>query len=261
MPLRLGVGIVTYNRRELLARTLDRVVRHTQYPFTTVAVADDGSTDGTPDMLRAHAITVVTGRTMGVAWNKNRALFALSELLGCDIVILLEDASSPVQDAWELAWMNAALRWGHANAATDWMGGEGVVSGSGTVDDPVHSTAVSARCSVYSREALLFGGYFDPRFRGCLYEHVEHAYRLARVGYGGVEVRTPDGGRQMAFKLLRGGLQFAAARSAYDPAQADGDQALCRALFSDIRYRSPWLDEDEMRQFRDELRAVTPRLL
>ena len=260
MPLQLGIGIVTYNRRDLLAETLDHIARYTKYPFATVAVADDGSTDGTLDMLRGRNVTAVTGRNMGVAWNKNRALFLLSELLRCDIVILLEDDSFPGQDNWELEWMNAALHWGHANVATDWMG-ETFISGSGTLADPVHSTGVSAQCSVYSREALLFGGYFDPRFRGYGHEHVEHSYRLARLGYGGAEGPMADGQRQMLFKLLRGGIRFATAPSTFDQAQVDRNLALCQELFFDFSYRSPWRDEDEMKQFREELRGVTPRVL
>jgi glycosyltransferase involved in cell wall biosynthesis len=260
MPLQLGIGIVTYNRRNLLAETLDHIGRHTKYPFAKVAVADDGSTDGTPDMLRDRNVTTVTGRNMGVAWNKNRALFLLSELVRCDIIVLLEDDSFPAQDNWELEWMNAAVRWGHANVATDWMG-ETFLSGAGTLNDPVLSTGVSAQCSVYSREALLFGGYFDPRFRGYGHEHVEHSYRLARVGYGGTEEQLPNGRRQMVFRLLRGGIRFATAPSTFDQAQVDRNLALCQELFFDYSYRNPWRDENEMQQFREELRATTPRVL
>jgi glycosyltransferase involved in cell wall biosynthesis len=259
MPLQLGIGIVTWNRRDLLQETLGHIGRHTKYPFVSIAVADDGSTDGTLDMLRDRNVTTVAGRNMGVAWNKNRALFLLSELQRCDVIILLEDDSYPGEDNWELEWLNAALRWGHANVAPDWLQPK-FLSGAGTTDDPVRSTEISAQCSVWSREALLFGGYFDPRFRGYGHEHVEHAYRLARAGYGGAEEETPDG-RHTVFKLLRGGIRFAAAHSAYSQEEVDRNQALCQQLFHDDSYRSPWQNEEEMRQFREELRAVSPRVL
>ena len=68
--LRLGIGITTYNRESVLAQTLDRVQRHTTHLDTIVAVVDDGSTDGTLDMLRARQVLAVTGRNTGVAWNE-----------------------------------------------------------------------------------------------------------------------------------------------------------------------------------------------
>ncbi len=74
MALRIGIGIVTYNRKNVLAETLGRVRAHTKLQSTLV-VADDGSDDGTLDFVRSQGITVVTGRNRGVAWNKNRALF------------------------------------------------------------------------------------------------------------------------------------------------------------------------------------------
>ena len=112
MPIQLGIGIVTYNRQAVLAETLDRVVRHTKYPFI-MAVADDGSTDNTLDMLRDRPdVTTVTGRNMGIAWNKNRALYLLTELLRCDIVVLLEDDTFPMQDGWEMDWIRAASNGG-----------------------------------------------------------------------------------------------------------------------------------------------------
>ena len=99
--LQLGIGIVTYNRRTVLSETLDRVRQHTKHPRTVIAVADDGSTDGTQDMLRERNVLTVTGRNMSIAWNKNRALFLLSEMLRCDVVLLLEDDAFPASDHWE----------------------------------------------------------------------------------------------------------------------------------------------------------------
>ena len=54
---------------------------------------------------------VVTGRNMGIAWNKNRALFLLGAIAQCDVVILLEDDSFPTSDGWDrgLGVGNAAM--------------------------------------------------------------------------------------------------------------------------------------------------------
>lgn len=254
LSLLLGIGIITYNRQAILSQTLDRVLEHTKHKRTILAVADDGSTDGTLDMLRARQVLTVTGRNMSIAWNKNRALFLLSELLRCDIVLLLEDDAYPSSDNWEIEWMNAAVRWGHANVAGPWLK-EHFISGTGTSEDPILSKRVTAQCAVFSREALLFGGYFDPRFRGYGHEHVEHSRRLIRLGYGGVDQHDA------LFNLLWGGLSFHSVPSSFDgkPDEVERNRQLAHELFSDFSYRAPWQNEEDARQLREEMRHSFPR--
>ena len=151
MAIRVGIGIITFNRQDVLAETLARVRAHTTTPCA-LAVADDGSTDGTAAMVRSQNITLVTGRNMGIAWNKNRALFLLSAVAQCDVVILLEDDSFPIRDGWQEEWMLAAERWGHVNLAGEWFK-DSFLKGSGTVDDPILATSVSAQCSGFSPAA------------------------------------------------------------------------------------------------------------
>lgn len=257
--LLLGIGIVTYDRQSVLSETLDRVQRHTRHPRTIVAVADDGSTDGTLDMLRARQVRTVTGRNMGVAWNKNRALFLLSELLRCDVVILLEDDTYPSRDNWEAEWIQAAVRWGHANLAADWLR-EHFLSGVGTIEDPILSHRLTAQCAVFSREALLFGGYFDTRFRGYGHEHVEHTWRLLRMGYGGVDW-SPDAKVAPQFKLLWGGISHHLVPSASGALewQMERNRVLAQLLLGEYSYRAPYQNELEARQLRDEMRHSFPR--
>ena len=142
---------------------------------------------------------------MGIAWNKNRALFLLGAVMQCDVVILLEDNSFPTSDGWDQEWMLAAQRWGHVNLAGEWFR-DSFLKGAGTVDDPIISTDVSAQCSGFSRDALLYGGYFDSRFRGYGHEHVEHTSRLVRVGYGG-SYEEIDGEVTPIYKLLKGRIE------------------------------------------------------
>ena len=83
MSFRVGVGIVSYNRKELVSGTIDQVRALTQQSDTALVVADDGSSDGTLTMLRDKQVPVITGVNMGIAWNKNRALYLLSHVLRC----------------------------------------------------------------------------------------------------------------------------------------------------------------------------------
>ena len=130
MSFPVGIGIVTYNRKAILSDTINQVRALTRQPNAALVVADDGSTDGTLAMLRDKQVPVVTGVNMGIAWNKNRALFTLSHMLECETVILLEDDTMPNRSGWEAVWIQAAQRWGHVNFAGDWMQ-QYFLSGSG----------------------------------------------------------------------------------------------------------------------------------
>ena len=100
-----------------------------------IVVADDGSADATAEVIASFPVKRVMGPNMGVCWNKNRALFALHEVLGCDVVILIEDDTYPNVRGWERNWIEAAQRYGHANLAGEWFKSQ-FVRGTGTVEDP-----------------------------------------------------------------------------------------------------------------------------
>ena len=254
----LGIGIVTYNRAGVLAKTLDRVQRHTTHPHTIVAVADDGSTDDTMQMLRARQVLAVSGTNAGVAWNKNRALFLLFALRRCDVVILLEDDAYPTRDGWHAEWIEAARRWGHVNLAADWLR-EHFISGKGTAADPILSRQLTAQCAVFSRESILFGGYFDTRFRGYGHEHVEHTWRLLRMGYGGSEW-PPDSKTAPEFRLIWGGIAHQFAPSVGDAGdwQTERNRVLAQLLLGEYSHRPPFQTEQEARQLREEMRQALP---
>jgi glycosyltransferase involved in cell wall biosynthesis len=248
---RIGIGIVTYNRRDVLKTTIERVRRFTSHPEVDLVVADDGSTDGTLAWLRDNGVPVVGGVNMGIAWNKNRALYLLTEMLGCDAVVLLEDDTQPAASGWETEWIAAARQWGHANFAAPWMK-HLFLSGQGTAADPVLCGNITAQCASFSRDSLLFGGYYDSRFKGYGHEHVEHTRRLVRVGYGGTERRV-DGKEEIRYKLIRCALDVADVPSYLDPAQVERNLAIAGPLMVEQSFRAPWRDDAELRQFRSEM--------
>jgi hypothetical protein len=51
MSFPVGIGIVTYNRKEILSDTIDRVRALTRQPGAALVVADDGSNDGTEERV------------------------------------------------------------------------------------------------------------------------------------------------------------------------------------------------------------------
>jgi len=256
MALRVGIGIITFNRKDRVVETLARVRAHTKSSCVLI-VADDGSQDGTADLMRSHNVTTVSGQNMGIAWNKNRALFLLSAIIQCDVVILLEDDSFPTRDGWEQEWIRAAQRWGHINLAGEWFH-ESFLRGTGTADDPILSKDVTAQCTGFSRTALLYGGYFDSRFRGYGHEHVEHSRRLVRLGYGGT-VEDVDGEVRPIYRLLKGNVEVTHPPSFSNQPDCDRNLELCRELLFDESYRMPWRDDVELHQFRTEMAQALGR--
>lgn len=254
MSFTVGIGIVTYNRKEILSGTIDKVRALTRQSGAALVVADDGSTDGTLAMLRDRQVPVITGVNMGIAWNKNRALFLLSQMLRCQTVILLEDDTQPTRAGWEAEWIAAADRWGHINSATTWME-QHILSGAGTAADPALSRFVTAQCSAYSSTALTFGGYFDSRFRGYGHEHVEHTRRLVRVGYGGTDERR-DNEDVVTYFMLKGDIDVVTTPSFRDEAQEERNLQLARGIMGAQGYRAPWGEDREMRQFRSEVESA-----
>ena len=250
MSFRLGIGIITYNRKTTLLDTVQAVFRHTLSPFSLI-VADDGSTDGTREALRDNGIPFISGQNRGIAWNKNRALFWLTHIKKCDVIILLEDDTRPQEHGWETVWAKGAMRHGHMNLAGQWFQGS-FVSGSGDVDDPILSLDVSGQCSCFSRQAILFGGLLDTRFRGFGFEHVEHSIRLMRLGYGG-RSQEVNGEVKQVFYLLKAAVRIVGSRSYSNPENAERNRALCHELLHDPSFRGGGQNHEEMAILREEL--------
>jgi glycosyltransferase involved in cell wall biosynthesis len=257
MIMRLGIGIATFNRRDVALATASRVMAHTLHPYTLM-IADDGSRDGTAEALLAQRLTVVGGPNRGVAWNKNRILFYLMELARCDVVILLEDDTFPARDGWERDWIVAAARHGHVNLAAG-PALAAVVGGAGTGEQPFLTPAVVSHCSAFAREATRFGGYFDTRFSGCGYENIEYAQRLLRYGYGGV----PAGHGELPLAChyaLPGGVTVTTPPSHLTEAGVTRNRAIAHMLAEDDEPRACWRDRGGMLQFRAEMAAAFPRI-
>jgi hypothetical protein len=139
------------------------------------------------------------------------------------------------------------------NYAAEWLR-PAFVGGRGTPAHPVLSTAVTAQCSAYTREALDYAGYFDSRFKGYGHEHVEHTRRLIRAGYGGTD-QAPDGQEEVIYRLIAHGVKALEVESFADDDQIARNLEVALPLMSDPSYRAPWRDTAELRQFRAEIES------
>jgi len=88
--------VLAYNRRDIIGTVLDHLV---QLPVDEIVVADNGSTDGTADIVRTHpsrAELIEMGVNAGIA-ARNRA----AEASRGEYLLLLDDDSYPLPGAIE----------------------------------------------------------------------------------------------------------------------------------------------------------------
>ena len=246
----LGIGITTFNRKGMLCRCIERVRRHTKAPFI-LFVADDGSEDGTTEILAESGVTYVSPSNRGIAWNKNRALYYLHEVARCDYVILLEDDTYPTRDQWEQDWIEAIKLYGHVNLhpshwKVDYDGG------IGTPADPFLGKSLTGQCTGFGREAVNLVGYFDTRFRHYGFEHVEHTERFMRAGFGGhftePEVFSPY--------LINSHLRVEGLDKPPDEDGIRQNIPIYKQLQGQQIHRQAWRGDEELFIFRSELVAI-----
>ena len=247
----VGIGITTFNRADMLRRTIEAIRAHTRHPHI-LFVADDGSTDGTVAMLAAMRVPHLAASNRGIAWNKNRALFYLSQVHRCDVVIMLEDDTYPDADGWERNWIDAAVRHGHINLyPSHWT--EPNLSGAGTIDDPYVSRLLTGQCSAFARRSIDTVGFMDTRFRRYGFEHVEHSYRMISCGYGGLA--DDDPGSFLPF-LITSSLVVSGLDKGPDMEGVTHNAPIFNQLKTEPRHRWAWRTDEEMAIFRCEQAAV-----
>src|SRR5580692_744850 len=248
---RLGVAVITYRRRVSLERLIDRIASLTRSRYELV-VADDGGGDDVEAWCNARSLRCVTGENRGVAWNKNRGLFALATM-SCDPLLLIEDDTYPVAEGWEKDWIEGTRRWHHL-AFQHPRVARHCVSGSGTPSDPFVNPAATAPCLSVSAEVFHKVGYFDSRFVGYGHEHSDWTTRIKRAGYGYREIVLPDGRRPKAQLYLSGGLVLEDLPSAFNEEQLTANRQLQFA--SEPVFRRPWRTDDERSTFLAEQAAA-----
>jgi GT2 family glycosyltransferase len=248
----LGIAVATYRRPELVSRLVDALRALTSTAHELV-VCDDHDGRDLRAWSRRRGVRLVAGARRGIAWNKNRGLFALASL-GCDPLLLLEDDVCPVRHGWELDWVTATRRWHHLGYQTDIIT-PFAVGGSGTPADPWVNPAATAQCLSVSADVLTRVGYFDSRFRGYGHEHAEWTTRIKRLGLGFREATLPDGRRVKAQLYLSGGLAGRTSPSHRDERTALANRELQLAITEEPIHRKPWRDEAERNAFLAEQRA------
>lgn len=249
---KIGIGIITYNRRADAMRTYEAVTAMTAGPHTVV-VADDGSQDGTAEAFRAIGVPCITGANRRIAWNKNRALYYLYEVARCDVMLLLEDDCFPTAPGWERAWINPTLAFGHVNLLSAGVG-PFIVRRVPEHPGLALTSMISAQCTSFSRAGIAAVGYLDPRFAGFGYEHVEHSRRFLRVGMAGL---AHQGDGIDLYYSLHSDLELMQGETFGTPALMSDNEAVYHAVQDEPVYRAAWRSREERTMLEAEIRAAT----
>lgn len=255
---RLGIAITTFNRRELVVELVTKIRALTLSPHELV-VCDDGSTDGTAQVLRTMGVRVIGGTNRGIAWNKNRGIYYLLHVLQCDVVLLLDDDIVPVACGWEAAWVEAAWRHGHVNHAHPAYKNS-LVAGTLTAADPGLASTIPGWALAFNRFVLAGIGYMDVRFGRYGHEHSDLSFRALRTGHGGVTVQETMGQKAL-FYVIGGGLEGVPSVTSGTPEELEANGRLLMELGAEPVYRHAWRDDAQMREFLTEIAEAAPDAL
>lgn len=159
----ISVVVVTADRRELVARTLDALAAQTHLGPTQLLVVDNGSADGTAELLAQWPVTVLTEPVhVPVAAARNRAAASAYGSL----IAFTDDDCVPTP-----TWLEALL--------ASWRDGVALVQGRTTADPVGHVQPLSrsqwtpAEAGLYETSNIAYdaaafraAGGFDEAFAG-----------------------------------------------------------------------------------------------
>jgi glycosyltransferase involved in cell wall biosynthesis len=198
MRIKRGIGICHYNRLEHLDEII-KAVKETAPVETRIVVCDDGTeTPGVGgDLTRIigrfgaawvaadNEVLFIGGPNLGVAANKNRALWALQD---CQFLCILEDDLKPIKKGWFETYEKAATLSGihHFCRVQDKELPEEVPAFSAYMEQsgctPIYGPSPRGDLTYVTGSVINRIGSFNPRFRGAGYAHGEWSNRVKRGG-------------------------------------------------------------------------------
>lgn len=195
----LGIGISTYNRKELSLRCLEAVLKYSPKD-ALIAISDDGSTDGTPQSLitwvsnskDTEERVSVLGRKehRGISASKKALTDCLLAVPEVEDIILLEDDVIPQVANWSNCWIETARE--NQQAHLLYLPGARygrVLSVTGNDPTRIEWKVYCSGLVMYFRSELLKEiGSFNEKFTNYGWEHNELTAR-ALLAQG----QKPDG--------------------------------------------------------------------
>lgn len=184
MDVKRGVAILSYNRGKHLGEVVESVLS-TVPKKTRVIVCDDGSTGQTLEVLNSLQVPIIRGPNLGVAANKNRALWALQD---CNFIAMFEDDLVARASGWFELYQEVAMVTGihHFCRVQGRQVGESVPRFSAYLREhgvlPVYGIKPRGDFVFITRAVLDKVGAFHPDFIGAGYAHVDWQGRIITAG-------------------------------------------------------------------------------
>lgn len=181
--IKRGIAICHFNRPDNLV-DLVQAVHDTKPGNCRVVVCDDGSREDLPTS-RLQDVLVVRGPNLGVAANKNRALWTLQD---CHFIAILEDDLFPTEKGWFDTYEKASRLSGinHFCRVQDREVPESVPVFSAYMAThgltPIYGPSPRGDLTFLTGTVVRRIGAFNPRFRGAGYAHGEWSHRIQRAG-------------------------------------------------------------------------------
>lgn len=188
--IRRGVAVCTYNRQKYI-NDIVVAVQNTVPADTRIVVCDDGS-----DSINIpQSIILIQGKNLGVAANKNRALWALQD---CHYICVIEDDLKPTAKGWFETYEKAANLSGihHFCRVQDKQVPETSVDFAQYMTKngltPIYGPSPRGDLTFITNRVVKRIGAFNPKFRGAGYAHGEWSHRVNRAGLIGHNNRWVD---------------------------------------------------------------------
>lgn len=200
------IAIVNWNGKSLLQTCLETISAHTEYPSYRIVVVDNGSTDGSVEMLSEefpHVDIVENSTNRGFAAANNQVF---DQFLETDYYLLLNNDIEILNDGWLQRFVDVAERTGAGITGCRLVYPDGTLEHGGAILQPGWGPArninegnikkyghedseerepdyVSGAAFLVSEEVIDDVGGFNKRYSPAYYEEIDLSVRAKAKGY------------------------------------------------------------------------------
>jgi len=184
--LKVSIVIPAYNAVATIHRAIDGALSQ-EHPDKELVVVDDGSTDGTGELVRRLGVRCITQKNAGPAAARNAGWRASSG----DVVVFTDSDCEPLP-----GWLDALLKGFEGEGVGAVSGTYGIANPEGMLPRLIHEE-IRERHSGYGGTVRFFGSYnvairrsvleqtggFDETYRRASGEDNDLSYRVLKLGH------------------------------------------------------------------------------
>lgn len=183
----IGIGILSYNRKDSIARLIGSIRKFTDLKRTTVIISDESSDEQTRQYLSSlkDVAVLLNNKRLGVAGNSNRLIRCLSRF---KYKIILNDDVEIMRSGWENLYVKAMRDIGYHHLCMRQPGVYGASSNDGNITTvngfKIRTIQEKPHGAVFAFDDVAFNkvGYFDENFGLYGMEHVDWSNRVSLSG-------------------------------------------------------------------------------